>query len=481
MASIQDLIAQMQVEREAAEMRQRKATAEVTLIIDTATREGRANLTQEEDDRVTELFAARDRAKADEDGINHKLAKAQRVVDEEADAQQRAAQGHRPGGLPASSRETTHAHITESRTYSKESDPQGTQFLKDLCRNFIYQDPAAGQRLAAHMHEERVERQEYQPLMQRAANTTTGNWAGLTVPQYLTDMYAPATAALRPFADICNHHPLPADGMSVNISRVTTSTAVSLQSTEITTAGEQVADDTLLTIPVQTALGDQTISRQAVDRGSGIEDVVMQDLFSRYATTLDNTLITQAVTGLSAVATVNTYTDASPTGPKIYSQIMGAGSGVEAALLAMGRPSHVVMHSRRWYSLASAMSNTFPMINTGLQPWTAAGQLDAASMYNSGVRGVLPNGFYVVVDNNIATNLGGGTNQDEIYVVPARECHLWEDANAPLFIRAEQTSAAALGILVVVWGYFAYTFARYANAIQKVSGTGLVTPTFLGT
>jgi hypothetical protein len=55
MASLEDLIAQMEVERDAARSRQRKATAEITLTIDSATREGRANLTEEEDERITEL------------------------------------------------------------------------------------------------------------------------------------------------------------------------------------------------------------------------------------------------------------------------------------------------------------------------------------------------------------------------------------------------------------------------------------------
>ena len=35
----------------------------------------------------------------------------------------------------------------------------------------------------------------------------------------------------------------------------------------------------------------------------------------------------------------------------------------------------------------------------------------------------------------------------------------------------------SLGIDLVVYGYFAYTHARYSHA-QKVSGTGLITPTF---
>ena len=46
-----------------------------------------------------------------------------------------------------------------------------------------------------------------------------------------------------------------------------------------------------------------------------------------------------------------------------------------------------------------------------------------------------------------------------------------------MFIRAEQTAAASLGVLLVAYGYFAYTFTRRAHA-QRIGGTGLVTPTF---
>jgi hypothetical protein len=84
----------------------------------------------------------------------------------------------------------------------------------------------------------------------------------------------------------------------------------------------------------------------------------------------------------------------------------------------------------------------------------------------------------VVVDNNIATNLGGGT-EDEIYVLDRNESHLWEDPSAPMYIRAEQTKVGSLGVLMVVYGYFAYTHARYAHA-QKINGTGLIAPTWTG-
>jgi len=470
--TIDDLIASIEVEFEAAHKRRKKADAEVKLILDKAQQDGRSNLTPEEDERVAELFVARDQAKADIAGIENKRATAEKIKAEEMERSAEQAKV-KTTEIRKPSYDQVARIGTEERTYRADHDPYGKGFLMDVSRQFLFQDVEAASRLSRHMQEERVERSEY---LTRAVGT--GAFTGLTVPQYLTDMYAPATAALRPFADVCNRHPLPDAGMSVNISRITTASGAALQSAENAGVQETNMDDTLLTVPIQTSAGQQTVSRQAIDRGSGIEDVTMQDLFNRVATVLDNTLLNQATNGLTNVAQSVAYTDATPTGAELYPKILGAAANVEAALLAMGRPTHAVMHSRRWYWLSSQMSSTWPMINWGGFPVQSAGAAHSGSSYNSGPRGVLPCGLEVIVDNNIATNLGAGTNEDEMYVVPSSECHLWEDPAAPLFIRAEQPAAASLGVLLVAYSYFAYTFGRYTNGTSKIAGTGLITPTF---
>jgi HK97 family phage major capsid protein len=425
------------------------------------------NLTEE---AVAERRDARDAADAEVTRRQEALAalEAEQAREEEIAA---LSQRLTPTDVPVPGQDRRVRVGAEERTYRQDQDPRGAAFERDVAAAFLG-DYEAQSRLARHMAEERVERAEY---LQRAVGT--GAFAGLVVPQYLTDLYAPAVAARRPFADAIRGHQLPAQGMTVEISRITTATSTDLQATQNTAVDETDMDDTILSIPVQTAAGQQTISRQAIERGTGIEAIVMDDLFRRYATTLDSTLITQATTGLSAVATAVTYTDADPTAAEAYPKIIEGLSGVEAALLDQSSGENIaVMHSRRWYWLQAAMASTWPMIT---QPGIVAQTLGAnyAEAYGRGVRGVLPNGTPVIVDNNIATNLGAGTNEDEIYLVDRMECHLWEDASAPMFIRAEQTHAAALGVLLVVWGYFGYTHARYAQA-RKISGTGLVTPVF---
>jgi HK97 family phage major capsid protein len=477
MATIEDLILSIEVEAEQATKRRDRALAEVKGILARAKADGRANLTDEEDADCDAAMKRRGQAEADIAGIASKLKRAKEAQDAERQIEagllERTADPHTTAGAkPAYDRVARVG--SEERTYHPGNSRRGKEFLHDVVRNFLYQDPECQGRLARHMSEERVERGQY---LTRA--TGTGAFAGLTVPQYLTEMFAPAVAARRPFADSMTPLPLPPAGMTVNISRITTPSSTALQANENDAASETDMDDTLLTENVQTVAGQQTISRQAIERGAGIEEVTMRDLQRRWATTLDSTIINQATTGLLAVATDITWSDGSPTGSKLYPKILQGASASEAALLGQADPDVVVMHSRRWYWLQSQMVSTWPLIGQpGIDP--RHGGENLAEQYGSGFRGVLPSGMRVIVDNNIPTNLGGGTNEDTVVVVPRDESFIWEDPDAPQFIRAEQAKAANLGVLLVLYGYMAYTMRRYANSHQQITGTDLVPPTFVG-
>lgn len=487
MMTIDELILSIEVELDQATKRRDRAVSSAKYILEKAKEDGRANLTTEEETDVQAEMTKRESAVRELEGIEKKLKSAQEIRDAERTVDEQLAT--RAEGTPRdTASRPAYDRVArvgrEERTYHPGNTGKGGAFIRDIVRQYLYRDLEAEARLTRHMQEERIERGQY--LTRANGDSATANYSGLVVPQYLTDMYAPAIAALRPFADICNKHDLPPDGMTVNISRITTPSTVSLQATENTAvaAGSDPGfDDTLLTENVQTAAGQETLSRQALDRGTGIESIVMDDLFRRYATTLDSTLINQATTGLSALATSTAFTTASPDlysatpANALYPKLLSAAAGVEAALLAYGAPTHVVMHSRRWYWMQSRVNSLWPGITQPNIPVQAAGTSTGGS-YNSGVRGILPSGLAVIVDNNCATNLGTGTTEDEIYVVPATECHLWEDPSAPVFIRAEQPKAANLGVLLVLYGYFAYSFRRYTGGTAKVNGTGLTTPSF---
>jgi hypothetical protein len=484
-ATIEDLIISLEVEEEQEKRRRERSLSEIKSIIAHARQEGRPNLTATEDEDIKRCEDTARSAKTAREGIVHKLeiAKRTKAAELETDASL-AERSANPVGLPerangGGTQRRAYDEVArvgrEERTYNKGNTGDGGPFLRDLAMQFMFRDLESEQRLARHMQEERVERGQY---LQRAAGT--GAFAGLTVPQYLTDMYAPATANLQPFADVCNQHDLPESGMTVNISRITTATSVALQASENTSVSNTDIDDTLLTIPVQTAAGQQTLSRQAIERGTGVEGIVMDDLFRRYATTKDSTLINQAATGLSASGTSVPYVDGTPTSAELWPKLLGAASGVEQALIGMGNADIAVMHSRRWYWMQSQLTNSWPLVS---QPGLGGTGNDGAmavsngGAYGRGSRGVLPSGLVVITDNNVPITKGGGT-EDEIYVTSSQECHLWQDPNAPVFIRAEQPAAASLGVLLVLYGYFAYTFGRFANSVGLIGGTGLIAPVF---
>jgi len=360
---------------------------------------------------------------------------------------------------------------TEERTYRPDTDKRGTMFASDVVASLLG-DFDARERITRHSQEERVLRGQDQ-FDVRAVGT--GAFSGIVVPQYLVDAFAGKPRADRPLADAMRSHDLPEVGMTVNLGKLTTGTTAAEQTSENSAVSETNADDTLLTANVLTSAGSQTVSRQGSERGVGVEDTIIEDLISAQRSNLDSIILNKATVGLSAVATSITYTDASPTAAELYPKLLAGPAAVEAAMLN-AHPGDViaVMHSRRWYWLQSQLTSTWPLFGQPGVATQTAGQ-DYGERYGNGFRGILPSGTPVIVDNNISTAFG--TNEDEIYFVSQTESHLWEDANAPTLIRAEQTNAKTLGIDLVIYAYFAFMFDRVSHA-QKISGTGLILPTF---
>lgn len=357
----------------------------------------------------------------------------------------------------------------EPRTYNPDAERRGTSFVRDLISARV--DPGAADRLQRHARESAGEVE--------LRDVGTGAFSGLTVPQYLTELAAPLARQGRPLADVCNTHPLPAEGMTVNISRITTGTAVGAQATENAALTETDADDTLLTVNVRTIGGMQDVSRQAIERGTGIDAIVVSDLMGAYAAELDRQLIHADGTSgthlglLSTTGNVDvTYTDATPTVAELYPKLADAIQQVQAAVY--NGVSHFVMHPRRWWWLAKEVGTSFPFLTPGGLSTVQAGEVGDTSYAFNG-RNIL--GVPVILDANISTALGAGT-EDAIFAITASELHLWEDAGAPAMIRVEDAFAGNLTVRLVVFGYSAFTAGRYPASQANITGTGLIAPTF---
>ncbi len=354
---------------------------------------------------------------------------------------------------------------SEPRTYS----PRGQHsFVADAFRAQIMNDYEAQQRISRHMNEEKVERRD----------VTSTNFAGLVVPQFLTDLAAPFARAGRPFLDVARKHTLPDAGLTLSISKVTTGSATAVQ-TEGAAVQETNIDDTKLDISVVTVAGQQNVSRQAIERGTNIDTLVMADLVSAYHTNLDSLFVTTSATSLTNTITqVVTYTDASPSVAELYPKIVDCVQRIQTTFFA--GPNFILMHPRRLAFILAAVDTqnrplAVPVPNFNGQPAFASG--NGAPVYGNSGYTIL--GLPVITDANVITTNGAGSNEDVIIVGNTQEAHLWEQGNGePLLLRFEQPKAAELDLTMIVYGYSAFTANRYPNAFALVGGTGLITPTF---
>lgn len=348
----------------------------------------------------------------------------------------------------------------EARTYTERGNHS---FIADAYAAQFRNDFNASERLARHMREEQVERRD----------VTSANFAGLIVPQFLTDLAAPFARAGRPVADAARKHALPAEGLTISISKVTTGSSVAEQ-TEGAAVSETNMDDTKLDISVKTYAGQQNVSRQALERGTNVDSLVMADLVSAYHTTLDAALVAEL---FASAGQAVTYTDASPTVAELYPKILDGVQKVQTTFFA--GPNAIIMHPRRLAFILAAVDST----NRPLAVPSPNGPMNAVATGSGSVQygnsGYSIAGLPVITDANVATDKGAGTNQDTIYIGNLQELHLWEQGSGePMMLRFEQPKSQELDVTMIVYGYAAFTANRYPNAWAQINGTGLVTPTF---
>jgi len=361
--------------------------------------------------------------------------------------------------------EVTSKVTNEPRTYRANGEHS---FIRDAYAAQFNGDFAARERLARHTNEERIERRD----------VTSTNFAGLVVPQFLTDLAAPFSRAGRPFMDASRKHQLPDAGLTLSISKVTTGSATAVQ-TEGAAVQETNMDDTKLDISVVTVAGQQNVSRQSLERGTGIDSLVMADLVSAYHTNLDSLNVTSSATSLTNTITqVVTFTSGAPTVALLYPKLLDAIQRVQTNYFQT--PDFILMHPRRLAFILAAVDSTNRPLAVptpyGFNP-TATG--NGAAQYAQS--GYAIAGIPIISDANVTTTNGAGTNEDVIIVGHTSESHLWEQGDgSPMMLRFEDVKSAELEVKMVVYGYSAYTCNRIkdANAFALVGGTGLVTPTF---
>lgn len=387
----------------------------------------------------------------------------------------------------------------EARTYSPTTNARdGVSFFADAYRSQFAMDRAAGERLNRHADEVRIDQPEQ---FERAV--TTSSFAGLVVPQYLTDLVAPVLRFGRPLANASQRHQLPDRGMSLIIPRGTTGSTTAVQANQNTAVSNTDIVNADLTVPVVTVAGQQDVARQALERGTMIDAFVYGDLARAHAANVDNQIINGTGAAGQVLGIVNTAGIGAATafgaapsitnvGLKVAGQITAvtsAGAGIWAKCL--------VMHPRRWgWYLGQVDSTGRPVVTANsvanfnaVATVTQPGQISADAGGTDGINGyqfvgMHSSGLPVLTDLNVPITVGTNV-EDLIFASDLFEYHLWEEGTgAPTELKFEQTTGGSLTTKLVVYSYIAFTAGRYPAATGKVGGLdtvatqGLVAPSF---
>jgi len=437
---IRSLIIDALAEREGAQER-------LTTLLDAVETEGRSDLTPEEiadfdaarnelreiDERLTEL-RAQEADMSEQDAIKSEAAEVRSEIAHAADIRVGA----------------------EALTYRAGGE---FDFFADAL------NAKADAQAAARIERNRVE-------MSVELRSTTGAFGGLVVPQYLVDQFAPVLVSGRPFLSAVTNVALPDSGMNLTIPRGSTGTSVAAVATENTSVSNTTYVESDLVVPVRTFAGQQVVSRQSIERGTGIGQILLADLFQQYATKVNVSAISGDGTAGSHYGILNTTSVATvawtgTTGASFVSSLHKAIGTINAARYAAA--DLIVMHPRRWaYLCAQSDTSNRPLVQIDGPGFNAVGNGVAAGY--TGVGSIA--GIKVITDAGIPTNLGAATNEDRVIVTRAADVLFMEAAGAPVGLQLEEVLADQLSVRMITYGFSAFTAGRYPVATAVLQGTG---------
>lgn len=367
--------------------------------------------------------------------------------------------------------------VKEQATYLR-GDPKRS-YMQDLVRMQLNMDTdgTARDRLMRHASDVATmpEYAEYRDL-----SRVDGSGGYAIPPAWMMDQYAELARPGRAFANLVNTQPLPSGTDSINIPKLLTGTATGIQSADNAAVAQVDLTDTFINAPVRTIAGQQALAIQLIDQSPiAFDDIVFRDLVADYAAQVDRQVLNGSgtagqVLGVHGTAGISTVAAAAVTIQGVYSAIANAIQKVHT--LRFLPPDVIVMHPRRWGWFLSLLDGQqrplfLPAANS---PQNVAGAvMNVASQQVVGQMHGLP----VVTDPNIGTTFGTETpsgTEDAIYVMRSSDIVLWESG-----IRARvlpETKAQNLTVLLQIYGYLAFSAARYPQSLVEI--TGLTPPTF---
>ncbi|WKK26562.1 phage major capsid protein [Streptomyces olivoreticuli] len=310
-------------------------------------------------------------------------------------------------------------------------------------------------------------------------NRTDGQGGYFVPPLWLVDEYIDLPRFGRTIANAVRPLTLPSGTDSVNVPKIATGTATGMQSADAGAVTSQDLTDTFVSAPVRTIAGQQDVAIQLLDQSpASFDEITFADLIADYNMRLDLQIINGSGTAgqLKGILNVNginavTYTDATPTLPKMYAPVMQALSLSAKNRKAM--PTAVFLTPSRWFWMASqldAQSRPFilPETNSPFNPLA----LQTGGDVEGPVGRVL--NYPLLADGNIPANLGAGTNEDRIIAARTSDLYLWEGSMRTRVL--QEVLSGTLQVRFQVYNYAAFMPDRRPETISVISGTGLIAP-----
>lgn len=407
-------------------------------------------------------------------------------AEKEADeaATRAAEETHRGAPAPTPGLETVNR---EEPTYTRRrAQQEEVSFFRDLWSAQIFNNMDARERLSKH------QRETANLLTKRAS--TTGTFGSLVPPQYLPEEYAAVARAARPYANLIaakgRRKQIPAKGMTVTVPRGTVGLTAAVQGGQNTAVNNSDTTVVDITGQITTIAASSDVSRQSIERGDDVDDLVFSDIVTAYGAMLDGQLFsgtgaTERIRGVLNVAGVNqisAYT-AAATPTTFYSKHAGAINAVQTTRFLT--PTIILLHPRRWnWLVAQVDSNGRPLAVPGAQgPFNALAGWDSPQDPNTIIPVGSIQGVPVFTDPSVPTTVGTAS-EDVSIVQRIEDAILWEDGDGlPKQFSFEQPLAGSLTVKLLAYGYAAATFERYPTATALVGGNsaagfGQIAPTF---
>lgn len=299
-----------------------------------------------------------------------------------------------------------------------------------------------------------VERRDLSSSLTAGGNFVL-NFTPTAAPGYVGRAFAAAVRQKAVVANLLRHEPLPPSGVKIETTRLTTGTAVAVQSADNAAVQETDIVEALVSSNLATVQGIQDVSQQLWDRAdpaSSLDEVLAVDLANALAVQLDQQILygtggSGQLRGLANVAGITsvTKTNASPTG---LTNLLALGDLSAQTAAAYGAlPDTLLLAPRRAAYMRSKLANAieWPIQN-------------------------------VVVVPGLRTTDGASTTQDEAFAIAADE--IWLFGGEPRFRVLTEPGSGTLTVRFVADMYVGLLAHRMPAAIGRVSGTEFVAPAF---